>query len=89
MGVRRWITLGVAVLVAGVIVLVAPWPSGTLRKAADRFTPVGAVSEGPGTYEPLRLLCLDDNACPSLHGSWTVPSPVTNHQAQTSTEAAG
>ncbi len=93
MRVRRWIALGVvlgvAVLVAGAILLLAPWPSGTLREVGDRFTPVGGSSDGPGTYEPRRLLCLGDNACPSVHRSWTVPSPLTNEQLQRSIDAAG
>lgn len=89
MRVRRWAALGVAVLLAGVIALVTPWPSGTLREVADRFSPIGATSDGSGTYEPRRLLCLGDNACPSVHRSWTAPSPVTNQQLQTSIEAAG
>lgn len=89
MRARWWIALVAALAIATAIVLVVPWPSGTLRDVAGRFTPEQGTENGPGTYEPSRLFCLGDNACPSVHRSWSVPTPVANEQLQSRIDAAG
>lgn len=89
MHLRWWIALVAALAIAAAIALVAPWPSGTLRDVADRFTPEQGTENGPGTYEPSRLFCLGDNACPSVHRSWTLPARFPNEQLQSRIDAAG
>ncbi|CAL8975189.1 hypothetical protein CELL_01987 [Cellulomonas sp. T2.31MG-18] len=89
MRVRWWIALIAALSIVALIALVVPWPSGTLRDVASRFSPAEGTENGPGTYEPSRLFCLGDNSCPSVHRSWTAPSPVTTEQLQTRIDAAG
>jgi|GEM_PF-4612913 len=79
----------VALVIAAPVILMAPLPSGSLRDVADRFAPEGYETVSDVSVEPRRILCLGDNACPSIHVLWTFASPVTTQELQAWLDDAG
>lgn len=85
---RRVALILVALVVLGVVALTIPLPPGNVVTVADRFQPTGAF-ETRTTIEPRRLLCVGDNACPSVHRSFKFSEPVTATQLAAWLDDAG
>ena len=85
-----WVAIAAVVLViASPFVLTAPLPSGSIGEVRDRFELQGYETVSEGRVEPRRLVCLGDNACPSVHVLWTFASPFTTKELQTWLDDAG
>jgi hypothetical protein len=86
---RRWyVVMGAAVLVLGAVALTIPLPSGSIRAVAEDFSPQGSTLTAE-SFEPRRIVCLGDNACPSVSRVWQVPSTVTTEEVQGWADDAG
>jgi hypothetical protein len=76
-------------VIASPFLLTAPLPSGNIGEIRDRFEPQGYATVSDATAEPRRLVCLGDNACPSVSRHWVFDAPFTTAELQQWIDDAG
>src|SRR3954451_6506023 len=86
---RRWyVVVGAAVPVLCVALLTIPLPSGSIRAVADHFSPHRSTMTAE-SFERRRVVCLGDDACPSVSRVWQVSGTVTTGEVQGWADDAG